>query len=471
MVQQQHYAILIVEDNSGDALLIEELLEERFRQPEIHLAPSFRQASLLLADRTSPFDVILLDLSLSDHSGEQLVKDMLTISRGAPIIIFTGLGDITFSLRSLSLGISDYLFKDEITANTLHKSIIYAIERKKLTRTIQQSEKNYSTLFHSSPQPMWVVDPIDATMIQVNRAAMEKYGYSEQEFLETNPLNSRRSEDTQPVRDIGSEPINHSTYKGRSVHYTKSQSKLYVDIYSNPIHLYDRELQLVMGIDVTDKLQFENTINNAIIHAQDTERSEIGSELHDNICQILTASQLRLSMLKEVIPPEKLGIYHQTSEQIGQALREIRNLSHRLVPMYFEDSTLKDTIDLLLETINVDNRYRIDVQVDETLANSRVSKKEHLNFYRVLQEQLNNIYQHANATTISLQLGVRSDWVFLQIRDNGVGFDPAITRQGIGLTNLRRRVNLFDGNLTILSSPGNGCQLMIQVPKSVLSLR
>lgn len=471
MEQQHSYTILIIEDNPGDALLIGELLEERFQTPHIQVRSSFQQARHLLTGQQDPFDVILLDLSLPDHSGEQLVKDMVSISRDAPIIIFTGLSDISFSLRSLSLGVSDYLFKDEITVNTLHKSIIYAIERKKLTQTILESEENYSILFHSSPQSMWVVDPHDFSVVQVNRAALLKYGYTREEFLESQLIDLKTTESSQLLSDRISDAPNTHIYKGRSIHYTKDKVKLYVEIYSNPIQLYGRELQLVMGVDVTEKIQFENRINNAIIHAQDTERSEIGSELHDNICQILTSSQLRLSMLKEVIPPEKLDIYHQTFDQIGQALKEIRNLSHRLVPMYFEDSTLRDTIEILLQTINLDNRYRIHLQLDEMLANNRISKKEHLNFYRVLQEQLNNIYQHANATEISIELADHGDWMMLRITDNGDGFDPTTTRQGIGLTNLRRRVALFDGHISILSSPGTGCRLTIQFPKSVLMTR
>lgn len=464
MPDQLANSVLLIEDNPGDILLIDEYLSECLNDALLHTAISYEQARQWIQQTNEPPDVILLDLSLPDHSGEQLIRDMVELSGEVPVIILTGLSDMAFCLRSLSLGVSDYLFKDELSEITIHKSILYAIERKRLSTAIRESEKNYSRLFHSSPQPMWVFDPETLQIVRVNRAALEKYRYSEMEFLTLTMNDLYYGEAEQIIPVAGEAEHLHNHYKGRFLHATSTGEPLYVDIYSNPILMSGKELQLVMGVDITEKVRFENNINKAIINAQDAERYEIGSELHDNVCQILTSSQLRLRMLEESISPEQKATFIQAFDQIGLALREIRNLSHRLAPSFFENATLTDTLEHLLISFNVGNRYTIRIDLDQTLSETRLSKRVHLNFYRILQEHLNNISQHAQATHVTIKAWLPDNRIHFQIEDDGIGFDQKTTGPGIGLANMQRRVDLLGGTIHLQTSPGNGCTLLIRVP-------
>ncbi|MBK5273159.1 MAG: response regulator, partial [Bacteroidia bacterium] len=177
------YRILVIEDNPGDIIIVEDFLMEQINDPVIEQAGNFKQAREILSVKDYLFDVILLDLSLPDKSGEKLVTDMLQIAPLCPIIILTGFADINFSIKSISLGIIDYLLKDDLNATTLYKSIIYAIERKKTILQLERAEKKASDLFHLSPQPMWLYDTETFRFVEVNKAAIDKYGYSEEEFL------------------------------------------------------------------------------------------------------------------------------------------------------------------------------------------------------------------------------------------------------------------------------------------------
>lgn len=339
-------SVLVVEDNAGDQLLIADYLEEMLSDVRIRFADSFKAGKQLLEDaEPDAFDVILLDLSLPDHSGEELIRDVLHLSHGIPIVVLTGNTDIRFSLRSLSLGISDYLLKDEISPNSLFKSVLYAIERKR-----------YGTL----------------------------------------------------LKD------------------------------------------------------FENKMNLAVIQAQETERYEIGTELHDNVGQILVTSQLHLGLLEEVIPENLQAPYGKSIELIGQALREIRGLSHRLAPALFADSTISETFGILLRTFNVDRRFELVVSIPDSLP--QLTEAAHLNLYRILQEQLRNIARHSLATQITVSLETIPAGLSFRIRDNGVGFDTQHAEYGIGFANIRRRVELFSGTFALQSAPGEGCTLEISLP-------
>jgi signal transduction histidine kinase len=104
------------------------------------------------------------------------------------------------------------------------------------------------------------------------------------------------------------------------------------------------------------------------------------------------------------------------------------------------------------------------VEVEADGFNASGDEELELAFYRIIQEQLNNILKHAEATRVSIVLRQMDDGLFLSIRDDGKGFDPAAKAPGIGLEKIRRRAAVLNGELKILSAPGKGCELLLQVP-------
>jgi len=135
------YRILVVEDNPGDFLLISDCLREQMIDVDISGATSFGELKELVKDHASLYDVVLLDITLPDQVGEPLIRETLQLFPYTPVIILTGYTDFEFSVRSLTMGVSDYLLKEEITPSVLCKSILYSFERKKITLDLETSEK------------------------------------------------------------------------------------------------------------------------------------------------------------------------------------------------------------------------------------------------------------------------------------------------------------------------------------------
>jgi YesN/AraC family two-component response regulator len=140
-IDKNTYKILVIEDNPGDFALVEDFLFEQIETPAVFLAHSYKSAQRFL--NNNKYDIILLDISLPDKTGEPLIRDIIELSANTPVIVLTGYVDFSFGVKSMSLGVADYILKDDLTSMSLYKSIVYAIERKK---SIIATEKQNATL-------------------------------------------------------------------------------------------------------------------------------------------------------------------------------------------------------------------------------------------------------------------------------------------------------------------------------------
>ncbi len=259
----RNYHILVIEDNPGDFMLIQEYLEDNILAPELTHVQSYKEAFNALTDPDiKPFDVILLDLTLPDRSGEPLIHEIISIGVRAPVIVLTGYTDFEFSIRSMAMGISDYILKDDLNSFSLYKSIIYNIERNRTLANLEESEKRYSDLFHLSPIPMWVYDLDSLAFLDVNEAAVKHYGYTQEEFHAMTLRDIRPSEDIALLEDAvssvkqGTNLAAHSYFR----HKKKNGDVIIVEIQSNVIVYKGKQAEVVLAVDVTDNLVYINAI-------------------------------------------------------------------------------------------------------------------------------------------------------------------------------------------------------------------
>lgn len=369
------------------------------------------------------------------------------------------------------------LLEKKVNEQTKQLRISAAMERKarqeaeaanifiqQANKKLTESEQRYSKLFYESPQPKFLYDIDTLRFTSVNKAATALYGYTEEEFLlmTVSRLNGTDHRHLSGLADLTGDDT--SIYSGREKHIKKNGEEIDVDIHSSVININGKRKRMFIALDVTDKIRFENKMNRAIIKTQEEERYEIGSELHDNICQILASSQMNISMLNNF--PQNLIPYYENSKMyLKLALDEIRNLSHRLAPAFCDERMMEETFRNLAQSINTENRYDINVYFYKTANGYPIKKEIQLHMYRILQEQLRNIIKHARATDISVDVMITPEGdLVMHTADNGIGFQPATVKDGIGLVNMKRRVELFSGNIDISSSPGNGCNIRVSIP-------
>lgn len=260
IMDEREMNFLVIEDNPGDFLLIKEYVKGAFLKVTINHAVSFAAAKEKLKEAPLP-DLIILDLTLPDKNGQELVKEIGNLSKVVPIIVLTGYGDKKFGLKTLSWGASDYIMKDGLNSSQLYKSITYSIERKKNLNNLKKSEEKYKTIFSLNPLPMWIVDVESFLFLDVNAAAIKHYGYTREEFLTMSIKDIKPEAEMVRFQDKLKDFQDRGDYFQQVCkHIKKNGEVILVEVQSNEITLHGKKARLVLGIDVTEKYKAESAL-------------------------------------------------------------------------------------------------------------------------------------------------------------------------------------------------------------------
>ncbi|MCI0449160.1 MAG: response regulator [Chlorobi bacterium] len=346
--------ILLIEDNPGDARLIQEYLcDLKNIEYNLHIADTL-QKGIEVLDKEF-IDIVLLDLKLPDNEGLTSVEQIFSVAPNIPVIVLTGLNDETTAINAVKMGAQDYLVKDKVESELLIRSIRYAIERKR-------SEEEHQKLME------------------------------------------------QRIRSL------------------------------------------------------------AIIEAQENERRRISRELHDGLGQLLSAAKLNFGMIDFTNNSNKEktnDIVKQVDTIISKAIIEARRIAHDLRPTTLDDFGLIPALRILCQEFSKITGIKVKFSVSPTL--ERIEPKVEIAIYRIIQESFNNISKYADASEVSLDLYRKENQVFVRVKDNGKGFDAeSISKTkkaggGFGLLNMKERAELIGGKVEIISSPGQGTELLLEI--------
>ena len=239
-------------------------------------------------------------------------------------------------------------------------------------------------------------------------------------------------------------------------HYRRSKKTVAV------LQALNREISAQKAAREEEARQRHQLITEAVIRAQEAERSLIGLELHDNINQVLTTVKLHNEMVLEGLGEPRL-VLPRTVKYLQDCINEIRSLSRRLSAPTLGRISLEESIKDLIESINATSKVKITHQIAGL--DNRVLKQElHLGVYRILQEQLNNILKHAEASEVFVLVEQKDGSLELSVTDNGKGFAVQGRRAGIGLLNMQTRAESLNGTFQLESQPGRGCKVAVVLP-------
>ncbi|MCB1126881.1 MAG: hypothetical protein KDM81_10315, partial [Verrucomicrobiae bacterium] len=212
----------------------------------------------------------------------------------------------------------------------------------------------------------------------------------------------------------------------------------------------------------------QESFSRQLLHSQEAERKRIAGELHDGLGQNLLVAK-NLALLGAMKPPSATELeprFTEIAEALGTALNEVRTISRALRPAELDQLGLTKALRLMLERLQASTGIAVVVDVREV--DPLLHGDDSINLYRLIQEGLNNVIRHAQATRLQCRIHPTQDAIEVEISDNGRGFELTRLEQqgkvGLGLQGMRERARLMGGRMEIDSAPGHGTRLWLTLP-------
>ncbi|WP_341217049.1 tetratricopeptide repeat protein, partial [uncultured Wocania sp.] len=200
-----------------------------------------------------------------------------------------------------------------------------------------------------------------------------------------------------------------------------------------------------------------------IEEARTLEKKRISEELHDGVLGRLFGTRLSLDSLNMGTNADAINTRSQYISELKNIEDDIRKVSHKLNTDFVSGSGFIDIIKSLLKKQTKAYGFDYELKHNDDINWEEASNKTKIHIYRIIQESLQNIYKHANATLVKISFEVKNNVFCLVINDNGSGFIVDKAKRGIGLKNINSRVEEIKGDLNITSEVNKGTTITIKV--------
>lgn len=199
----------------------------------------------------------------------------------------------------------------------------------------------------------------------------------------------------------------------------------------------------------------------ASIEAQENERERIGRDLHDDIGSTLSTVKLLANQV-ETTGPVSTGLLGRVRELLTDSISNVRHISHNLYPAVLAKFGLLDALDSLVDDWADTRSFEVRFEAEEL---PRLTRQQELACYRIVQELLNNVARHAQASRATIEVRAEGPEIILTVTDDGRGFPPSTgAPSGVGLRSVEARVAMIGGRMLITSALGQGAQVVVHLP-------
>jgi two-component system sensor histidine kinase UhpB len=202
----------------------------------------------------------------------------------------------------------------------------------------------------------------------------------------------------------------------------------------------------------------------AVLRAQEEERARLARDLHDECNQALTGVLLRLKATAQDAPPAIAAELRETAAVATAAMDELLRLARELRPAALDDHGLRPALDTQLDRFSSAHGIPAELFVYDDLVDLQISEQTVV--YRVVQESLSNIAEHAGASNVRVELGRDHGRPVVRVVDDGCGF-AGMPDDGLGLVGMRERARLAGGRLEVQSAPGRGTTVELRLDRDL----
>jgi PAS domain S-box-containing protein len=455
--------ILYIDDEEVNLLLFNASFSKHYN---ITTAFSAKAAEQLILE--NQFKVIISDISMPNETGLEFFKRIRFQNFEPVFIVLTAFVSNALLLEALNQGkIFRYLTKpwknNEVkhTIDQAIQSFDLHYQNTILDQQIKESERKFHNIFQYSRDSIVIFDK-NENILEANDT-----------FLKTvqQDLNSLKDKKITDFLDAHSKVLfldrlknltNNSVFEYDL--YITGAEKIVVEANTCSIEYKDGSAMLSIIRDITERKQHEKAIFNAVLQAEEKERSRIAKDLHDGLGPILATLKMYLEWLSEKSRvedhPDILGL---SVSSAGEAITTLKSISNNLSPHLLETFGLASALNSFIERIKKisDIKFNLEINLKE-----RLPAVFEISLYRVITECINNSLKHSSATKINLKLHIAENVLSVNYSDNGKGFDVNTAlngKSGMGLYNMQNRINKLGGKINFQSIENEKTEISIEV--------
>ncbi|TCD00174.1 tetratricopeptide repeat-containing sensor histidine kinase [Pedobacter psychroterrae] len=375
-------------------------------------------------------------------------------------------GDYKAAYEALDVkdSLSRIIYNKESTASMNELQTKYETEKKQNSILLLGKQNQIQTLQISKKNLLLGLSELELAkrMLQINN---QQFSLREQEAaLKEKQLEAKTKE--QRIRLLDSEnKLQKLQLLERNI-IIGVTAGLFILVILIALLIYNRRKLRQEGKLQAERFRQQEQAASAVIHAEESERNRIAVELHDGLGQLFSAVKMNLSGISDHLQfkdEHSKDMFNKTLDMVDESCREVRVISHQMAPNVLLKSGLSAAIRDFISKIDA---RKLKINLETFGLQERLSQHTEAVLYRVVQESVNNVIKHSGATSLDIQLTKDEEGINAMIEDNGKGFNTQDNKfsAGMGMKNIRNRVDYLKGTVDFSSEPGRGTLVAIHIP-------
>jgi len=345
-------------------------------------------------------------------------------------------------------------------------SVIDLTERKHQEEALRQSEALYRTVVEQAEENIFLVDAKSRRVLDANDALLRSLGYTDDELKEMTLYDIVAHDQESVDLNIGRVMEEGHRSLGERQYRRKDGSLADVEVNVSAVPYNGDKAMCIVAHDVTERKRAERMME----EIREAERNRLARELHDSTLQDIVYALQEVQVMQVVSEDDQnTTALEDTAEALKRSVEGLRGAIFELRLNETLDRSLISSLENLVDLNRrmARGRYELELIVEEDFP-AKLPEKTGQELTRLVQEALTNVRRHAEAEQVRVELGLDGELAYVEVSDDGCGFDPERVRIGMGRQSMRHRATELGGELNVESAPGNGTRIRFSIPLSRL---
>jgi PAS domain S-box-containing protein len=334
-------------------------------------------------------------------------------------------------------------------------------ERKHQEEALRQSEALYRTVVEQAEENIFLVDANSRRVLDANDALLRSLGYTDDELKEMTLYDIVAHDQESVDLNIGRIMEEGHRSLGERQYRRKDGSLADVEVNVSAVPYNGEKVMCVVAHDVTERKRAERMLE----EIREAERNRLARELHDSTLQDIVYALQEVQVMQVVSGEDLNPALEDTAEALK---RSVEGLRGAIFELRFKETLDRSLVSSLENLVDLNRRmargrYELELLVEDDFP-ARLPNKAGQQLTRLVQEALTNVRRHAEASHVTVELGLDADLAYVEVSDDGCGFDSEMTTTGLGRQSMRQRALELGGEFGVRSAPGEGTRVRFSIP-------